>query len=101
MNYNYKARDKYGKLTTGTISAEAEDAVAAHLSSMGYVPIAIEAVKSSGGIALPSVSDILKSVTLEDLTIFARQLLTLQRAGTPLLASLTVLERQTPARFFK
>lgn len=102
MNYRYKVRDKHGKAISGTMTAEDKNGVAKHLSAMGYVPISIEEAKdtiASGNIG--KFLEIFKPVTLEDTNLFTRQLLTLQKAGIPLLASLTTLEKQTKNAAFK
>lgn len=100
MNYKYRARDKYGKSVTGVISGEDKGSIAKHLSAMGYVPISIEEARESGfGIA--KMFGDFKRITLEELNIFTRQILTLQKAGIPLLSSLDVLEKQTKNKYFK
>ncbi len=100
MNYRYRARDKYGKAATGVINGEDKNSVATHLSSMGYIPIAIEEAKDIAP-ALPKLFNLFHVVTTEELNAFTVQLLTLQKAGIPLLASLDVLEKQTKSNYFK
>jgi type IV pilus assembly protein PilC len=39
--FEYKVRDKAGKLTTGKIDADSPAAVASKLKQMGYAPLSI------------------------------------------------------------
>lgn len=98
INYRYRARDRQGKLVSGVISGEDKTSIAKHLSTMGYLPISIEVAKKE---ALPKLFEIFKTVTLDEVNIFTRQLLTLQKAGVPLLSSLNILEKQTRNPYFK
>ena len=99
--YHYKARDKYGKLVEGVMSAESEYAVAVKLRQTEIVPLTIglEPARSS-------IKDFLKSfhfskVKFSDVNMFTRQLYTLQKAGLPILSSLTALKEQTENISFK
>ncbi|MDD5437061.1 MAG: type II secretion system F family protein, partial [Candidatus Omnitrophica bacterium] len=89
-NFKYKARDKFGKSISGVMSGDDKSAVAQNLGSAGYIPISIEEAKESKW--LGQAGAIFDRITLEDLTIFTRQLLTLQKSGVALLASLSTLE---------
>lgn len=52
-NYQYKARDKFSKPVTGIMSGESQDAVAAKLNQMGFIPISIEEKKeAAAGVSL-------------------------------------------------
>ena len=98
MNYKYRARDKYGKPVSGVIKGDDKSSIAKHLSSMGYIPISIE---ESRDIGLPKIFQGFNKVTLTDVTVFTRQLLTLQKSGIPLLVSLGVIENQMKNKYFK
>src|SRR3989338_2702224 len=100
MNFKYRARDRYGKPVSGIMRAASESAVAKHLSSMGYIPIAIQEAKGLG-LGLPRLLEAFEPVRPDDINLFTRQLLTLQRAGIPLLTSLNILEKQTKNKRFK
>ena len=99
-NYRYKVRDKYGKLSSGVIRGSDKGSVAKHLNAMGYVPISIDetADTDSGIMKLPQF---FKRVTPQELNLFTRQLVTMQRSGVPLLTSLNILEKQTTNKYFK
>jgi len=98
--YRYKVRDKYGRASTGVIEGESKKAVAKHLVGIGYSPVSIEEAKSAS-----NLSGVLKKgfrrVSFEDLSAFTRGLMTLQRAGVPILSSLEGLGQQTENRRFK
>ncbi|MDD5436687.1 MAG: type II secretion system F family protein, partial [Candidatus Omnitrophica bacterium] len=76
-----------------------KSAVAQNLSSAGYITTSIEEAKETK--RLGQAGAIFDRITLEDLTIFTRQLLTLQKSGVALLASLSTLEKQTEKKRFK
>jgi len=97
-NFKYKARDRFGKPVSGRMSGETKAAIAESLGAAGYVPVSIE--ESSDVKWLEGVSALFGKITVEDITLFTRQLLTLQQAGVALLTSLSTLEKQaTNARF--
>lgn len=96
--YKYKARDKFGKLVTGTIGGDNKDAVASHFESMGYVPVSIEEEGLAQQISFLSRA---KRVKLDDLNLFNRQLITLIKSGVPLLAGLNALVKQTKSPALK
>lgn len=100
QNYKYKVRDKYGKLSSGVIRGSDKSSVAKHLATMGYVPISITETsdQDSGIISMPVF---FKKITLQELNLFTRQLVTLQKSGVPLLTSLNILEKQTTNKYFK
>ncbi len=97
--YQYKARDKHGKLVEGSMIAETDKAVALKLGQMGYLPVAI--VESKERIVSSQSLNKLRRIKFSDLTMFTRQLFTLQKAGLPILSSLIALREQVPDRFFK
>ncbi|MBL7210449.1 MAG: type II secretion system F family protein [Candidatus Omnitrophica bacterium] len=97
-NYQYKARDKFGKPVTGIMGGESQDAVAAKLSSMSYVPISIEEKKEAG---FSGFFDRFRKISFSDLNMFTRQLATLQKAGLPILSSLKALREQAVNKAFR
>ena len=81
------------------MSAENDAAVAVKLNQLGFVPISItETKEASSVVQLLSPSVRVKSV---DLNIFTRQLATLQKAGLPILLSLSALRQQAQNKIFK
>jgi type IV pilus assembly protein PilC len=92
--FDYQVRDKSGKLITGQLEADNQAAVAAKLTSMGYAPIKIDEVKTTGlntELSLPGSS----RVKLKDLAIFSRQFATMISSGLSLIRALSILHEQT------
>ncbi len=93
--FDYQVRDRQGKMVTGQLEADNQATVAAKLTSMGYSPVSIEAVKDTGlqmEIKIPGLSD---RVGLKDLAIFSRQFATMINSGLSLIRSLSILAEQT------
>ncbi len=96
--FEYRARDKTGKVSEGTIEGSSRDAVVKALREKGAVPLAVDEVKSSNlqmEINIPGLSDRVKS---RDVSVFSRQFATMINAGLSLLRSLSVLEEQTESK---
>lgn len=96
--YRYKARDKFGKLISGTIGGDNKDAVATHFESMEYTPVLIE---EESKVQKASVLDRFSRLRPEDKNLFNRQLVTLIKAGLPLLASLNAVINQTKSSILR
>ncbi len=92
--FDYQVRDRQGKLVTGRLEAESSEQVASKLKSMGYAPLSIDEVKTSGmnqEIAIPGFG----RVKLKDLAVFSRQFSTMINSGLSLIRALTILHEQT------
>ncbi len=99
-NFKYKIRDKHGRLSTGTTEGESKEAVANHFKKMGYAPTMIkEAGPSLKKFNL--LEKIIRRVSLDELIVFTQQLVTLQRAGVPILVSLESIHAQSNNAHFK
>jgi MSHA biogenesis protein MshG len=98
-NYQYKARDKFGKPLSGVMLADDESAVAVKLNQLGYIPILIIETKQSSKIIKFLGARV--RVKFTDLNMFTRQLATLQKAGLPILLALSALREQTENKIFK
>jgi type IV pilus assembly protein PilC len=94
LTFEYKVRDKAGKLVSGKLDATSEAAVASRLKGMGYAPVSIS--QSNAGlnkeITLPKLG---AKVKLKDLAIFSRQFATMINSGLSLLRALSILCSQT------
>ena len=92
--FEYKVRDRQGKMLTGKLDAETQAQVATKLKGMGYAPLSItEANKGmSKEISIPGFG---KKVKLKDLAIFSRQFATMINSGLSLLRALSILTEQT------
>ncbi len=99
--FSYKARDEKGSLIAGTMDADSQRSVSAHLDSMGLFPVAVSQKK---GVSFGSFEDLLTKldkVKLDDIIFFTRQLRTVIKAGVPLISGLKALEEQTNNRKLK
>ena len=97
--FQYKVKDKNGKLVEGSLEAENAQLVVSKLRSMGYVPIEIQ--QQGGGASLqrelkiPGFSD---RVKLKDVSVFSRQFATMINSGLSMLRSLYILAEQTESK---
>jgi MSHA biogenesis protein MshG len=98
-NYQYKSRDKFSKEARGVMEADDENAVAQRLIQMGFTPVSITEVKQTSRAFKFSGS--LIRVKFSELNMFTRQLATLQKAGLPILLSLSALREQAQNKVFK
>ncbi len=96
--FQYKVKDKSGKLVQGSLEAENAQLVVSKLRSMGYVPIEIQ---QQGGtsfqrdLKLPFLTDRIK---LKAVAVFSRQFATMINSGLSLLRSLYILAEQTESK---
>lgn len=89
--YTYKAKDKKtGKVYSGTVQAESENAAGRILIEQGYTPQKIRIEDNSGFFAR-----LQNRVTAKQRIIFTRQFATLIGAGLPLSAALRMVAEQT------
>jgi len=101
-NFRYKARKPSGELVVESIEADSSAAVAKRLSSMGLIPVHIEAEsESSGAAAAEGESRFGEKVRSTDVIMFTRQLVTLYKAGLPFLSSLEAIGKQTTNQALK
>lgn len=101
--FEYKARDRAGKLIAATMEAGSERDVAAALRQKGYFISEIKAPKAglSADIKLPKWLDFGSVPQVRDITIFSRQFATVINAGLPVVQSLAILQRQSPKQGLK
>jgi type IV pilus assembly protein PilC len=90
--FEYKVRDRAGKMTTGKLEAENQTQVAQKLKQMGYAPVSI--TETNAGLN-KELSFGKKKVKLRDLAIFSRQFATMINSGLSLLRALNILSEQT------
>ena len=90
QTYNYKVRDKQGRMLEGSLEAESTTLVANKLREMGYVPVNIE---KAAGAGLKTEISLFgpKKPKLKDISIFSRQFATMINSGLSLLRSLYIL----------
>ncbi len=87
--YQYKARDKQGKLVKGFMEAESRDSVAEKLKDIDYLPVSIFKIKKPAAWKTP-----FWKISLSELNMWTRQFAALQKAGVPILLSLKALEEE-------
>lgn len=102
--FAYEALNAAGKPQKGTIDATSSDEAIQRIKSQGYFPTSVreqKALKKSSGVDSGETQKLKKKrsfaigrVAPKQLTLFTRQLSTLQDAGLPLLRSLQILEAQ-------
>ena len=98
--FRYKIRDKHSRASTGTIEGESKESVASHFKKMGYTPTLIE-VARPGLKKFNPFEKFFRRVNLDELIVFTQQLMTLQRAGVPILVSLESIRAQSNNRYFR
>src|SRR5204862_6894742 len=93
--YQYKVRDRQGKLLEGSLEADSTTLDANRLRQMGYIPLAIDKKDDTGfqkEIKLPFGQG--KRVKLKHIAVFSRQCVTMINSGLSLLRSLYLLPAQ-------
>lgn len=95
-NFQYKGRDNTGDLVEGIVDAVSAEAVAQQLQSKLIMPIEIVVHKESASHDI-DLSRFLPepAVTLQDLSMFCRQMKALSRSGIPIIQAITGLAENT------
>lgn len=97
-HFKYRARDKFAKLINGSILADNQQEAVKKLQEMGYVVLDIT---QGSEFASENIFNKFRGVSLEELSVFTRQLYSLQKAGLPLLLGLEAIHQQAENRYFK
>jgi len=103
--YAYEALNSAGKPQSGTVDATSSEEAVQRIKSQGYFPTAVREQKIKEGKARAAgkvkkkkkgagITFSIGKVKRKHLTLFTRQLSTLQDAGLPLLRSVQILEAQ-------
>ena len=96
--YNYKARDRQGKLIAGKVESASSIAAERQIEELKLIPISVEEAASfSWGDFLP----VFQNISKKDIIVFSRQLATLYQSGVPLIKSLDSLIEFARNRKFK
>jgi len=90
--YNYKAKDKTGKLVVGEVEAASEVHAAKLVRERGLIVLSI--VEQREGI-IAFTKRLRSRVTSAEVTTFTRQLATMVGAGLPITEALLILRNQT------
>jgi type IV pilus assembly protein PilC len=92
--YAYEARNQAGKMITGVLTADREDAVGSRLRGQGLSPVTIKKKAREINISLK------RSASAKDLKTFTRQFATMIDAGLPLVQCLEILGSQSENKWF-
>lgn len=93
--FEYKGRNARGVMVTGRLESPSADSVASQLLNGGVTPVEIkEAKKPSRQVSLLTQLNN-RSVGLDDLILFSRQMYTLMKAGIPMMRAMTGLIQST------
>ena len=84
--FEWKGKDRNGKIVGGEIRASGENQVQAQLRRQGVLATSIKKRRMRAG----------KSIKPRDIAIFTRQLATMMKAGVPLLQSFDIVGRGNP-----
>jgi len=96
--FDYKVRDRSGRLVSGQLEGDNLALVAAKLRDMGFAPVEIKPVRGvnlKSDINIPGLSD---RVKLKEVALMSRQLATMVAAGLTLVRSLGVLADQIESK---
>jgi type IV pilus assembly protein PilC len=96
--FDYKVRDRDGRLISGQLDGDNVALVAAKLRDMGFAPVEIKAMSRSGlkaEITIPGLSD---RVKLKEVALMSRQLATMVSSGLTLVRALGVLSEQIDSK---
>ena len=89
--YNYKAKDKTGKLVTGEVEASSEKHAAKLVRGKGLIVISIKIKRE---MPLNILKKYQERITPSDVATFTRQLATMVNAGLPITEALLILRSQ-------
>ncbi|GIK17934.1 MAG: type II secretion system F family protein [Leptolyngbya sp. PLA2] len=100
--FTYEALNASGKPQKGTVEAGSSDEAIQRIKAQGYFPTSVREQKVRKSAVAGEAATVKKKkkslgigrVSAKQLTVFTRQLSTLQDAGLPLLRSLQILEAQ-------
>lgn len=89
--WSYKARDRQGQAISGEIESDTKEFVLETLAERNLIPTAIK--KRAEKIAFGGMLGNFGSANREHLILFTKKMMTLYRAGIPILRALTIIER--------
>ena len=96
MNYTYRVRGRDGKIVKGTLEADNRNLVIDALLRQQYTILEIKEDKDKEATQKNALNfSWFEKVTINDLSLFTRQLSTMVGAGLPIVRSFSILEKQT------
>ncbi len=93
--YDYKVRDRAGKVVTGQLVGDSESLVMTKLREMGMTPVEVK--KANAGLKM-EINLRPGHVKLKHLAVFSRQFATMVNSGLPILRALAILADQTESK---
>ncbi|GHF89596.1 type IV pilus assembly protein PilC [Deinococcus ficus] len=99
--FEYRVRDRSGKILTSSMEAETMSQVRDLLRAKNMMIVEIKAPKAglNADVKIPFLSD--RPPGLKQVAIFSKQLATLINAGVPLVQSLNILQKQIENKAFQ
>lgn len=97
--FEYKVRDRAGKLIEGRLDGDSVPLVVGRLRSMGYLPVSVTPAKSAGlrtEIVIPGLTD---RISQHDVAVFTRQFATMVNSGLSISRALAVLATQVDNKY--
>ncbi len=94
LTFDYKVRDRGGKLIEGQLDGDSLGLVVGKLREMGYLPIAVtpqSKVNVNKEIHIPGLTD---RVKLAETAVVTRQLATMVQSGLSVIRAISILARQ-------
>jgi type IV pilus assembly protein PilC len=96
VNYTYRVRGRDGKIVKGTLEADNRNLVIDALLRQQYTILEIKEDKDKEATQKNALNfSWFEKVTINDLSLFTRQLSTMVGAGLPIVRSFNILEKQT------
>ena len=95
LTFEYRARDKAGKVVTGVADAASPEAVAANLKKLGYAIVSVNLKQAISAQHRIPLFDRFNRPKTADVSMFTRQLATLIDAGIPILSGLESIKEQS------
>jgi MSHA biogenesis protein MshG len=92
-SYEYKAVTPAGEVVTEVLEAASEQTVSKEIYHKGYRPVSIKIRKEEKSIASSAL--FAKKIKMDEIILFTRELVTLLRAGVPMLTALEALSSQS------
>jgi type IV pilus assembly protein PilC len=92
--FDYRVRDRNGKLIEGSLDADSLALVVSRLRSMGYLPVTVtpkSKLSLRGDFQIPGITDRVKK---KDVAVFTRQFATMVDSGLSISRALAVLAAQ-------
>lgn len=103
-SFRYTGRNHQGERVSGSLQGNSADAVASELVAQRITPLQIEEETASGGDnAMAWLAERLRkrSVDLEELIIFCRQMYSLTKAGVPIIRAIAGLGESNRNQYFR